>query len=361
MKTYPRSVFGIPMIIQYVGNQYIVEVSDLGIITRSESKGRAIRDVFDKVREYLITKPIEPKVIEGYDFHQNVQIRMFKANQVLTRLGFTIIADEVTENDMGLIEDICNSIDINKLSNPEKQDIEDKLANIFSGYVMSPANRALNMNSLIMRAEHINKFSHLIEQANMSLLRGEFISTIMILIPVIEGVLLSLYGFDSSSNKPNDNQLLNKWAELEYDHSSKQLPNPFMLDEYIRAFIDIWQHTVFNKHQTAKNNSFFNRHYISHLMGEGNFYTRNNAYKMVLLVDLLAYVMAICHGQHHRFSYNTKEKSYIQRWGYYKHLALNKHNHANYHSLMREHLYYEKIYSLIKNNQWSIKEDINIG
>jgi hypothetical protein len=340
-KVYPRTVFGIPMNINKVGNHYIVEISELDIKGRSDNKGRAIRDVFDKVKNYLKNKPIEPKSIANHEFHQNVQKRMFKVNQTLTSFGYSIIADEVSGKDMEKLEAICNSIDIKNLSDTEKDEIDDKLAVIFSNYVMNPANRALTMCSLIMKAEHIKKFSHLIEQANMSLFRGEFISTIMILIPVIEGVLLSLYGFDSNSSKPGENQLLNKWAELEYKSNSKQLPHPFMLDEYIRAFIEIWHQTVFNKHQTAKDNSYFNRHYIAHLMGEGNFYTRNNAYKLILLVDLLAYVMAICHGQHHRFSFDTGDLSYISRWEYYKLLALNIHDHMKYYKLIQEHLHFQ--------------------
>ncbi|MEN1985661.1 hypothetical protein [Paenibacillus hubeiensis] len=340
-RIYPRTIFGIPMEIKKTGKQYIVEVPHLNMITKSDSKGRAIRDVFDKVRENLKAKSIEPRAIEDQQYFQNVQIRVFKANQVLTRLGFTIIADEVTKQDMSVIEAIYTSIDVNKLKESERYEIDDKLANVFSKYVMNPANRALNMNSLIMKAEHIKKFSHLVDQAYMSLFRGEFISTIMILMPVIEGVLLSLYGYDSSSNKPNENQLLNKWAELEYNHDSKQFPHSFMFDEYIRAFIDIWEQTIFNKHQTAKGNLFFNRHYISHLMGEGNFYTRNNAIKMVLLVDLLAYVMAISHGQHHRFYYDTKGDEYTRRFMHYKKLALNMHDYKSYYTLMREHSYFE--------------------
>lgn len=341
-KSYPRTVFGIPMYISKEGNQYIVEISELDIKGQSDNKGRAIRDVFEKVQNYLKDRPIEPKALLQHEFHQNVQIRMFKVNQVLTRFGYSIIADEVSGKDMAELEVICNSINLNNLTDVEKYDIENRLAVVFSNYVMSPANRALTMSSLIMKAEHIKKFSHLVEQANMSLFRGEFISTIMILIPVVEGVLLSIYGFDSNNNKPGENQLLNKWAELEYKYNSKQLPHPFMFDEYIRAFIEIWHQTIFNKHQTAKDNSYFNRHYIAHLMGEGNFYTRNNAYKLVLLVDLLAHVMAICHGQHQRFSFDTEDQGYIRRRDYYKSLALNFYDHRHYYQLMQEHMFFQK-------------------
>lgn len=329
------------MEIKNLRNQYIVEIQELNIITKSDSKGRALRDAFDKVSDYLRTKSIDPKIMGNHSYFQNIQIRMFKANQILTRLGFTIIGEEVTVQDMDVIECICASININNMTEFERHETDDKLTEVFSKYVMNPFNRALNMNSLIMKAEHIKKYSHLVDQAYMSLFRGEFISTIMILVPVVEGTLLSLYGFDSTSSKPNENQLLNKWSELEFKHNSKQIPHPFMFDEYIRAFLDIWENTIFNKHNTAKDNLFLNRHYITHLMGEGNFHTRNNAIKMVLLVDLIAYVMAISHGQHHRFTYDTKQDEYKRRVSYYQNLTLNMSQYKIYHTLMQEHFHFK--------------------
>lgn len=265
-----------------------------------------------------------------------MQIRIFKINQKLTNFGFSIIVEELGLEDIVELERICEEIDLNNNYNTnEIENIENKIINIIMPYILNTEHRALNMSSIIMKTKHINKFSHLIEQAYISLFRGEYISTVMVLIPVIEGVLLSLYGFDfSSGSKPKENQLLNKWAELQYNCSDSNISNQFIIDEYIRAFIDIWENTVFTKHQLAEEKLYFNRNYITHLMGEGRFYSRNNAFKLINLIDLLAYVLHACSEINYDNTIYARESDYKLRSLYYESL-FNKQilNKVEYHIL----------------------------
>lgn len=217
---------------------YRASIPELKIDEPSQDKGRAIIKVFDKLKEKLKTQPIE--INNDSNYFEEIQVRMFKVNQKLTNFGFAIIADEMNNKTVAKLEEICKDIDLNiKYTLTQKKTIENSIANVFIDYVMNPSIRALNMASLIINTPHINKFSHLIEQAYISLFRGEYISTVMTLFPVIEGTLISLCKFNIDESKPKENSLLNNWAKLEYDKSKPQMTHQCITDEYIRAFIDI--------------------------------------------------------------------------------------------------------------------------
>jgi hypothetical protein len=339
---YPRMVFGYPLEIYKKGNQYIAEVSELGIKEKSESKGSAIRQIFKSVKEKLKESPFDPKPPDDqFSYHHSVQLRMVKVNQKITNFGFSVLADDLTMPDIVKLEQIANSIDLNKeYSKTEYEEIENEIADVFSKYLRNPHYRALNMTSLIKNTDHVKKFSHIIEQAYISFFRGEYISTVMCLIPVVEGILLSLYGFEANSPKPSERQLLNRWAELEYKYGARQMIHPFMVDEYIRAFIELWEQTFFQKHQRAEDIMFFNRHYVAHLMGEGNFYTRNNAYKLITMIDLLVHVIAACTGKHTRFHFDTTDKEYILRCILYQSLYESSFRNIN-ERIMRTHEFFK--------------------
>lgn len=332
---FAKYVFGYPMTFDKKGDQYIVRIDKLGIKERSQSRGRAIRNVFDKIKDMIKLNIIEPKIEDvKLNNYYKMQSSIFKINQKLTNFGFSIIVEELDENDIRKLENICEEVDLNYNYNIyEVEEIENKIIDIIMPYILNTEHRAFNMSSIIMNTEHINKFSHLIEQAYISLFRGEYISTVMVLIPVIEGVLLSLYGFDfSSGSKPKENQLLNKWAELQYNYNKSSNYNQFIIDEYIRAFIDIWENTVFTKHQLAEEKLYFNRNYITHLMGEGRFYSRNNAFKLINLIDLLAQVLYACSDKD--YDLDIKNSDYKLRAFYYESL-FNKQilNKVEYHIL----------------------------
>lgn len=316
---FDKYIFGYKMEIETKENQYIIKINELKIKKQSQSKGRAIREVYEEVKEKvnkgIITQNTKKNNLSYYN---KLQIRMFKINQKITKFGFSVIYDDISEEAIVKLERICEKIDVNKNYSIKKtQEIEDEIAMVLQPYIINPHIRALNMSSLIMNTNHISKFSHIIEQAYINLFREEYISTVMILTPVIEGILLSLYGFNFRNKKPKDQQLLNKWAELQYKDMSSKIPNQYIIDEYIRAFIDISEQMIFSKHQIANKYSYFNRNYIAHVMGDGKFYSRNNAYKLIHLIDLMAHVLAACNNQHSRYAFDRENIEYKMRVHYY--------------------------------------------
>lgn len=51
--TFAKTVFGYPMTFDKKSDQYIVKIEKLGIKEKSQSRGRAIRNVFDKIKEMI--------------------------------------------------------------------------------------------------------------------------------------------------------------------------------------------------------------------------------------------------------------------------------------------------------------------
>lgn len=164
---------------------------------------------------------------------------MFNVNQKITKFGVAVIAEDIRENDMNKLEFICSNIDLTKeYTSEEKYYIENSIANIMVNYILSTQIRAINMGSFIMNTKYINKFSHLIEQVYINLYRGEYIYTIMILTPVIEGILLDLFEFDYTNNRlPDKNKLLNKWVDQEHDYQILQMTHSCIIYEYLEMFI----------------------------------------------------------------------------------------------------------------------------
>lgn len=315
---------------------YIAKINELGIEGKAQNKGRAIRQVFDKIGKKLKIGSLDLIKSNNKQSGITFENRILKVNQKITNFGFCVIAEEINLNDLEKLESVCKNIDLNNnYSIEEIEYIENEIANAIKDSLFSADKRALNMSFLIIKTNHISKFSHLIEQAYISFFREEYISTIMTLVPVIEGILLSVYGFDcNEKNKPKVEKLLNNWAELHYDCKDNNA-QPVMIDEYIRAFIDICQQTVFSAHESSEKNLYFNRHYIAHLMGCGKFYSRNNAFKFIILVDLLAYVLAACNNQ--LIEFNKEDERYITRTKYYKNLYELNHEDNLKHELLNEH------------------------
>lgn len=339
---FSKYVFGYKVYVEKLEGKdaYVAKINELGIEGKAQNKGRAIRQVFEKISNNLKVGIIEPKKqnIKNED-HNILQNRILKVNQKITNLGFCVVEEDITLNELDNLELICENIDLNyNYSVEEIENIENEIAEVIKGNILSAEKRAYKMAFMIMKAEHISKFSHLIEQAYISFFREEYISTIMTLVPVIEGVLLSLYGFNSSEkNKPKVEKLLNKWAELQYICKSQQVYHQIMIDEYIRAFIDICQQTVFSAHESSEKNLYFNRHYIAHLMGCGKFYSRNNAFKFITLVDLLTYVLASCNTEYSKFEIDLDDESYLLRKKYYQNLYESSREDKLKHSLLKEH------------------------
>lgn len=316
-----RSIAGYKVLIQQKEKDYLFSVPTLNITTRNQNKGAGIKQIY-KIASEELNKKRQTNTIPEIDFkgnyHGELQHKMFFLNDFLNKFGFFINGDYFNRTDFRELESIREEyLAISTPNSKQIKEIGEKIIQIMQPRIILPDSRALIMTSLIMPTNHLKKYGHLIEQAFISLMRGEYISVIMILTPVIEGVLRSLYDFNFKLDNTNDEKLINNLCGLEYNNQVNNMTHPYLFDEYMRCFVNIFKNIFYETHKNADENGYFNRHYILHLMGDGAFYTRENAMKLIMLVDLLGFIISCNTGQNLIFEKNKEDMDYKIRFEYY--------------------------------------------
>ena len=236
----------------------------------SKSKGRTIRDAWEAVQKELDRMEkkgeIPPKTLFHGQYHDNLAKRLYAINREISKFGFYVIAEDLNEANVSKLEKICDKIqNLSQVRLKDKninEQIENEILEAIIDPLRSADQRALNMVGLYMKVDHLKEFSHLVEQAYFNFFSAEVISTTMVLVPVIEGLLLSWYGFDLSKGHslPEDNQLLNFVAEQEC--IDNQMIHPLMVEEYIRTFVYTYKNIFHASHEEAEEKSFFNLNFV---------------------------------------------------------------------------------------------------
>ncbi len=169
---------------------------------------------------------------------------------------------------------------------------EEKINKLLVSTIMHPNMRALyylNLYSLPNIGEYENpifKFASIIESSIISFYRGNYISSYMTIIPVIEGFLLRWQGFpDIIQTKPS------------FEDSLKYVKNTYLRQPCpsLIGFIDSWSSTalnIMNNHlfkdtSSGKSNLDFNRHLVAHLLYDTSFSTVLNITRAFNLLDIL--------------------------------------------------------------------------
>lgn len=316
-------------------------VPEVGVTVTAATPGSAIRmawqAVTDKLNATLAgggTAPPRPN--EG-TYHEGVAQRLRAVNALLVPHGYYALSEDLTGAQIANLETAAAKA--KGLASPLPKAVEDEIVEALFDPLRGVKPRALNMVGLWMKSDTLKEFSHVVEQAYMAFYTGEMITVSMVLTPVIEGVLLRWFGFDPSKPdpKPGPQTLLNFVAEKTCS-DAPQMVHPLLVEENIWAFANVFERLFFSWHTDAHKSSFFNRHYIAHLMGTDDFFRRNNVVRLLLLSDLLAHIVAACDGQHDRFE--TENKEFEERAAYY--LARAEYGLSNkgglwYAKLMNEH------------------------
>lgn len=129
-------------------------------------------------------------------------------------------------------------------------------------------------------------FHPIIESAVLSFYRGNYISSYMTIIPVIEGTLLRWQGFPKTIKiKPG------------FEESLKFLKNSYIRQPVpsLIGFFDTWNKTsvriiedhLFKPTSSGKSNIDFNRHLVAHLLYDAQFATVLNITRAFNLIDTL--------------------------------------------------------------------------
>lgn len=341
---FPRTAFGYEIKVVAHANDYELTVPSFPNITaRSQSLGRAIRDVWPKVQAELdqleaAGKPAPATHLWGAH-HDKVAKRLSIVNRTFLQYGFFASGD-LTLPELVDAEKVAETLRKQYSTPPSDPNARKVIENLIfaslKGVVIGNHLRAANVAGLWMKVPTLQKFSHFIESANLLYYQSEYIPLVLTLSPVIEGVLLNWFGYDyTKDSMPDESKLLNFMVE-QFPPNPKG-NHPLIWEEYVRAFAYIYENIFRGTHKTAHDDQFFNRHYVAHGMGEGWFYQRNNVCKLTMLADLLAHIVADSTGFHDRFNVTRQEtepheKTYEKILNFYLQMSLGEQDLLKKHS-----------------------------
>lgn len=163
---------------------------------------------------------------------------------------------------------------------------EKKLLLLIEDMTLEPRIRALQNIGRIRHFSAFKEFSRLVEAATLCYYRGNYASSYLTLVPVIEGIILRWSGYQGIGEKP------------EFDEIRKFFGNPYVrqpcpgnpLFHYVfcKACDKIINDHLYQPSQRGMAHAEFNRHQASHLLRDTTFATRENCIRLFLLLDTMA-------------------------------------------------------------------------
>lgn len=231
-----------------------------------------------------------------------------------------IITPFLINKDFQKISDIVSRIRENK--NPTQED-KDKylvqLKNLITNIVFHPLFRAF----FVYRSKevsHVKKFSHHIERAILHYYKNDYFSTVLCLLPAIEGSLLSYFGWHFDiDRKPSINKLIEEIEKCKgptFDTVTYKLYSS-TLSTFLRKWI--FSDTA----STDLTYSYLNRHYVLHGMGTNNYYSLADANRLIMFFDLFIEFLSLEENRRYIFIPEDNEQINSRSQYYFKFIEKN--------------------------------------
>lgn len=177
----------------------------------------------------------------------------------------------------------------------ERAAVERRLHEIVILHVYNPNIRAFEVHRA-QTLPYLCEFSHLLERAVLHYLKGDFLSTILVGLPAVEGMLRAYCGW--GPNQPP----LSKDAVKARLQSARPCVSPNRHGLYSQRLIEFHEKWLWSRTAQADFGlSFLNRHYVLHGLGEGRYYRAVDCNRLLLFFDLFAEIVALEQGQYDPF------------------------------------------------------------
>lgn len=148
--------------------------------------------------------------------------------------------------------------------------------------------RALQQKGRFEKLDIFKEFSVIIEAGVLSYYRGNYISSFLTLIPLVEGIILRWMGFNGNGVKPDFKKIKQFFS---ISHQRHPCPgNPLFHQVYAMVSDKIIKEHLFKPSQQGNSHSNFNRHLASHLLNDSEFATRENVVRLCLLLDNMSVI-----------------------------------------------------------------------
>lgn len=163
---------------------------------------------------------------------------------------------------------------------------ESQLLLLMEKITLEPRIRALQNIGRIRQFGVFKEFSNFVEAATLCYYRGNYVSSYLTLVPIIEGIILRWSGYRGIGEKPVFDKIRRFFGK---SHVRQPCPeNPLFHDVFCRACDRIINDHLYRPSQRGTAYAGFNRHQASHLLRATTFATRENCIRLFLLLDTMA-------------------------------------------------------------------------
>ena len=167
-------------------------------------------------------------------------------------------------------------------------DDKSKVINYIKRITMEPNIRAAQQIGRFEKIPLFEEFSKIINAGLLSYYRGNYISSYMTLVPVIEGIILRWYGYPNNigSNKPSFDKVKNF---IKKTYQRQPMPSNILFMEVHSKIADkILKEHFFKPSTDGDAYDNFNRHLALHFLNKNKFITEENIMRLFILLDLLS-------------------------------------------------------------------------
>lgn len=141
------------------------------------------------------------------DINFDFLITLEELNPTLIEYGW-FITPQMKQPEIKKVEIYCSGL--SGPSAPSKSQIQEDFYNMFESTLFHPNYRAFYVYRA-MKLPHLQEFSHFLEKAVLCYYKHDYLSCVLALLPAVEGVLLSHYGWTiGSARKPGQNRFIQK-------------------------------------------------------------------------------------------------------------------------------------------------------
>lgn len=166
--------------------------------------------------------------------------------------------------------------------NPDQKPLEE-INNLMSQHAFSPNVRAFTVKRLV---EHpgTRRIAHYIEAATFNYYRHDFLSSMLCMLPAVEGILLGRMGWTTSSGEKPGFKAMKASLSTAVACSPPLSGRLEIHRDALIAFMDKWLYSQHASFDTSM--SYLNRHYALHCMGNGCFYSAADCHRLFTFIDV---------------------------------------------------------------------------
>lgn len=230
------------------------------------------------------------------------------------------VAPYLIGQDFEKVKKLCSALDNQPPTTAhQRKTAEGHIDYILSDIAFHPGFRAF----FVFRATELSalkEFSHLYEEAIICYYKREYAASVLTLLPALEGVLLSHYGWNfGADRKPKVSKLIQALREKQLDGDPQPLQDAFSM--YKTVLVDFLERWVYEDTSKADFSlSFLNRHFVLHGMGHSGFYRPADVHRLILLFDLVVEYLSLIEKRYYALIPDEKLEINLRRT-YYSALA----------------------------------------